>query len=198
MASTFVASGDNILDAINTAYASAAANPSPVGPAKVGTWKLWVETYVDAGATGYQVVAAYPVGQQELRLVHQSGSQTAREKMPSFADFKAQVLSAVDEEYQASMAKGITVSNASGTLTLTFSTADKTQNELMRVISTLNNSNVGITVNMTDITGKTVAVAVTDAYKLYGDYVRAICDLQNNYQAKKTAVGAATSFDQLP
>lgn len=198
MMSTLAASGDNVLDAINTAYLSAATSPSPVSPANVGTWKLWVETYADAGATGYQVVAVYTVGQQEIRLVHQSGSEVSREKMPTFGDFKAQVMAAVDEEYQVNLAKGITVANTSGTVIVTFGTTDKAQNDFERIKNTLDNADIGTSVDLTDINGNAVTVSVSDAYKLYSDYRKGIYTQQQSYKTKKAALQAAASFDQLP
>jgi len=192
----FAAAMASANDAVLTALASAPgtkAAPTPITGAN--HWTIRTDVYQGRDGSGFQVVATLTIDGQSFFLARQTGPETSRQNMPSFADFKAHILARLDAQYATAQTKGITVT--SGSMTITLAATDADQNAFTRLLGLLNTAPMPPNIDLADVKGVPHSVAVTDVYTLLGSYGQQAAALWANYVSVKAAVKAAATFDQL-
>jgi len=186
---------DPVLDAITAAFSTAQGHPQKVLSgtiAGVNNWTIRTDVYIGPKGSGFQVVAILKIGPLAVNLVHQSGPETTREKMPSLALFKTQAIGALQMQYTAAIAKGITVNG------VTLSATDASQaklTSLFLLMPQISPSPANITI--IDIKGLPQTMTYLQAYNDLVSYGLQCATLQVTLANQIKAVNAATSFDQL-
>jgi hypothetical protein len=188
---------DPVLTAIASAYSSAKAHPQKVIsgtiPA-VNNWTIRTDVYTtDKQGSGFQVVATLRItATVTASLIHQSGPETMREKMPPLALFKTQLITALQAQYAATIAKGVVVNG------VTLAATDASQAKLTSLFLLMPQiSPSPSTITIIDINGAPQTMTYLQAYAALVSYGIQCATLQVTLANQLKAINAAATFDQL-